>query len=94
MQHQRIVYGVTVVRQAPACRSERSSGHGDGSDNLAKYRARALPIFQKRCEPLIRQWVFEKLLENFERHGANVDTHSSSLDHMQRVAQAGGQDLP
>ena len=37
--------------------------------------------------------MLEKLLENLERHGANVHAHSCRRDNMQRAAQAGSQYL-
>src|SRR5437588_11300174 len=90
--------GYAKQQRLPSARRSSRTSPSSGSyarrrDNLAEYLPRLLPILQERCQTHIRQRVPEKLLENLERHRANMHAHSCRLDNMQRAAQAGSQYL-
>src|SRR5262249_13755728 len=52
-----------------------------------------LPILKEIGQADVGQGVFNQLLHHFERHGGDVRAAPRRLDHVQRVAYAGRQNL-
>src|SRR5215510_13118250 len=52
-----------------------------------------LPILKEIGQADVGQRVFEQLLYNLERHGGDVRAEPRRFDHVQRVADAGRQNL-